>query len=393
MALALGAGPEQLPWIVRAKQDGYRVIALDANPVAQGLFCADQGIVVDIQDVDQVISIARRNSVELTIPSPIGNAIVTLGAVHDALGLPGVSRKSAELCSDKALFSQCMFGTTVNVPREISLTCLEELCSCTTSLQWPMVIKPRFGSGSRGVVVVDEERQIAAMKSNKSLENHYMRGVLAQEFIDGVSLGVDGAVVGEEAIIALIRRKSLTPLPYRVEFQYASPSGIAIDTEARVRSLIQAATKALELEETVFHADLIVRADGEVFLIELSARPSGLMLSSKMVNLATGIDFICEAIRLHAGCETNFSPRYQRPVIVHYWGSGQGTVQAVPEQKALRQVPEVEDVKLGLQLGTRIETPTCVAELLPYGYVVLSSQGDAESEVRMQSVLSSVRIE
>lgn len=393
MALAIGAGQEQLPWILRAKHEGYRVTVLDANPSAPALSCGDQAIVVDIHDVDKVIGIACRYGVELTIPSPIGNAIVTLGAVHDAMGIPGVSKESAQVCSDKAKFSQCMRDAALRVPRETSFDSLDELESYSSRLTWPLVVKPRYGSGSRGVMVINGEREFAEIVANKSSASHYSRGLLAQEFIDGLSLGVDGAVVGKDATVTLIRRKLLTPLPFRVEFQYASPSGISEQAEVKVRTLINAAVKALQLEQTVFHADLIIVPDGEVFLIELSARPSGLMLSSKMVKLATGVDFIGEAIKLHAGYKACFEPKFTRSAIVHYWASRGGTVRTVAETSDLEKIREVEDFKLGVRLGSFVQAPTCVAELLPHGYVVLCDFGDVDSIGKMQSVISSVRIE
>src|SRR5215813_2327997 len=99
--LSIGAGPEQVHSIRVAKSLGHRVIAVDRNPAAPGGSYADSMLAVDIANEAEVVDVARRHGVELVVPAPIGRYLTTVGAVNDALGLRGVSRRSASSCVDK----------------------------------------------------------------------------------------------------------------------------------------------------------------------------------------------------------------------------------------------------------------------------------------------------
>ena len=62
--LFVGAGRHQRRAILRAKQLGLRVVAVDRNPEAAGLQHADEAEVVDFVDVEGVIEVARRFGVD-----------------------------------------------------------------------------------------------------------------------------------------------------------------------------------------------------------------------------------------------------------------------------------------------------------------------------------------
>ena len=62
--LFVGAGRHQRRAILRAKELGLRVVAVDRNPDAPGLQAADVGEAVDFTDVAAVTEVARRHGVD-----------------------------------------------------------------------------------------------------------------------------------------------------------------------------------------------------------------------------------------------------------------------------------------------------------------------------------------
>ena len=60
--LFVGAGRHQRRAILRARELGLRVVAVDRNPEAPGLEHADEAEVVDFVDVEGVIEVGRRTA-------------------------------------------------------------------------------------------------------------------------------------------------------------------------------------------------------------------------------------------------------------------------------------------------------------------------------------------
>ena len=84
------------------------------------------------------------------LTAPIGRYLTSIGAVNDALSLPGITRRMAQLCTDKFLFHEKLaaeglrnchcYSLDGGLKNDISL-----------KLEYPAILKPRYGSGSRGV--------------------------------------------------------------------------------------------------------------------------------------------------------------------------------------------------------------------------------------------------
>ncbi|MBQ4284433.1 MAG: hypothetical protein IJB96_10970, partial [Lachnospira sp.] len=158
-ALVIGASSESRYAIETAKKRGYKVVAFDGNPDAPGLSWADKGIVTDIRDANNILE--HFNSWDMPAPSfvlpvPIGRYLTSTGSVNDALGLKGISHKAANLCTDKYEFHCTLAdaglrnGYCMLIPAGDSADILS-----TDNIPLPFILKPRFGSGSRGVYLVE----------------------------------------------------------------------------------------------------------------------------------------------------------------------------------------------------------------------------------------------
>ena len=85
--LFVGAGRHQRTAIERAQELGLRVVAVDRNGAALGLQAADVGEVVDFQDVDGVIEVARRHAVDGALTVSADRAVPIVAAVAEAVRL------------------------------------------------------------------------------------------------------------------------------------------------------------------------------------------------------------------------------------------------------------------------------------------------------------------
>lgn len=322
-AAVIGAGSEALHTIKKAQEYGLAVAALDGNPDAAGLKTADIAIVVDISDEEAAIEALAKEKPDFVLTAPIGRYLTTTGAVNDALGLPGISKEMAALCTDKLLFHEklnrsglrkchCYAVDTPGLADNIQLT-------------FPSILKPRYGSGSRGIHLLSDREQLKAALSVVSGEPYIL-----EECADGEEYGVDGAVTKDGFHMLLLRRKKNTPFPVRQAVAYFSvPPSDAFWQQAH--DYMVKVADCLNLKDCLLHAD-IIRNEDNPFVIELSARPSGHNLHNLFTPLCTGVDMAEEFIRYRMGLSYSFRPRYTKSMMIHYFDM-QGRVNHVPDRE------------------------------------------------------------
>jgi biotin carboxylase len=379
LVMSVGAGQEQIPTIIKAQEMGYSVLAVDGNRDAPGLSISDEGIVLDIQDEEAVVSLARNHEIAATLPVPIGRPLTTQGAINDSLGLHGVTRAAALNCTNKSMFHACLSKTSVALPKQTVYASLKELRKSDKSVwSFPVVLKPIDSSGSRGVMVASSADEWAVIQ-NKFDDTLYNQGALVQSFVDGRILGLDGAIQDGRAILSLIREKEMTPRPYRVELTHRAPAKLPAAAWESITNSLQTALVALGVEGSAFHADAIWTAENQLILIELSPRPAGVMITSKLVPQCTGIDFLAEAINLQLNGEGCFRATHYRHSLLHYWNHPSGVVKRLPAPHELYKIPNIVEAEIGLREGQFLQTPKSIADLISNGYLLLSA--DSRSQV------------
>jgi len=382
-AAIIGASDEALHTIEKAHEYGLQVIALDGNPRAAGLKAADESIVVDISDEKTVIETLKKKKPDFLLTVPIGRYLTATGAVNDALKLPGLSREMAVLCTDKFRFHERMqeaglrqcrcyewdgsrlkaAGSNVWEEKEDFLR--------APALAFPAILKPRYGSGSRGIrMVFDREGLEAALL--EPLGEPYV----LEECIAGEEYGVDGAVTEDGFQMVLLRRKENTPPPARQAVGYfAVPP--REEFWRQVKGYMAEAVRCLGLRECLLHADIIKSGRGP-FAIELSARPSGHNLHNLFTPLCTGVDMAGEYIKYRMGLAYDFAPRSTRAMMIHYFDL-QGKVSHVPDEEQIGRALEAKllawqcNIREGEELGEASDGHS----LMGRGYFVLEGGNDS----------------
>lgn len=384
-AVIIGASEEALHTIEKAHAYGLWVTALDGNPTAAGLQAADKGLVVDISDEKAAIEAVRSENADFVLTVPIGRYLTTVGAVNDALGLPGISRKTAVLCTDKFLFHQKLQEQNLRLCRCYSVgegkdkrendESAAKIIKGEMPLCYPAILKPRFGSGSRGIHMIGNKGELKAALNEVKGEAYVL-----EECAQGEEYGVDGAVIQDSFHMVLLRKKENTPPPARQAVGYFS----VLPKDPfwhQVYEYLKKVASCLELKECLFHADIIRREEGP-FVIELSARPSGHNLHNLFTPLCTGIDMAEEYIRYRMGFSCHFEAENTKQMMIHYFDM-QGKITQVPDKYQIEQaMAETEAVlvcwECRIREGEEL-SPVCDGHsVMGRGYFVLAGKDQKE---------------
>jgi carbamoyl-phosphate synthase large subunit len=185
---------------------GGRVLAADARPSAAALHAADAHFVVPRCDgpdyVPALLELCRREGVVLVVPT-IDTELPALAAARETFARAGIAvavsgPATVAIAFDKA--ETAAFLSRAGIPAPATLDLAHALAG-GNGFAFPVVLKPRFGSGSVGVHVVrdlDELRFYAARVPRP----------LLQTWAPGVEYTLDVLVApGGDVACAVVRHR------------------------------------------------------------------------------------------------------------------------------------------------------------------------------------------
>ena len=329
-ALVIGASSEACYAINTAKKRGYHVTAFDGNPKAPGLALADTAFVTDIRKPQNIVKLLK-DKPAFVLPVPIGRYLISTGAVNDMLGLKGISKSAAEYCTDKYLFHQKLASESLRSGSCRLITSgtpdTEQMIEANC---FPFILKPRYGSGSKGVYLISskEEWNQTASQVFPAAEDY-----LAETLYKGTEYGADGFIFDGKLSLILIREKMLTKPPFCQCVGYFSlnytENELFYQNTARH---LQKAAETLHMDNCLFHCDFIGDTE-HIDIIEISGRPSGHNLHNLFTPLATGISMIDTYIDFMEGNAFSTMPSAINPLLIGYFDFENCMVQNIPSSE------------------------------------------------------------
>ena len=391
--LCIGAGIEQLPVIRLAQQMGLHVTAVDGDPKAVGLLVAARSRVMDIRNSDAVIQFAKDRNIRCLLPVPLGAILTTVGAVNDALKFRGISEASAQACTDKHVAHHLLTEAGIPIPKFAIATTERDIAAIADrTIGFPVVLKPRSGSGSQGVFVarsISELHDWLPWHLEQRLKNNPSNHTIVEQFIPGQEVGVDGVIVDDQYASLLIRDKEVTDLPFRLPYAFLAPTQLSEATQHHVSAIVARAVAALGLRNCLVHADVILADDGKVYVVDISGRPSGFNISTRMIPEAIGVDPIRQTIQLSLGFAAAFQPMYQRGTVLRMLSAPQGYLHAVEGMEQVRQLPGVVAAETFLHPGDLIQERRTGAAYA-VGYLLTTADTRDEANLLWQQAAQSI---
>lgn len=375
-AAVIGASSESIYAISKAKELGLEVIALDGNAEAPGLREADASFVVDIRDPQKVFEILDQNKPDIVLPVPIGRYLTTTGAVNDHYNLCGISFDAANNCTDKYEFHRLLSEKNLRKAEMYLVSAGTENANADElNFMYPVVVKPRFGSGSRGVKIYNTKEEL---QREFLAELPFDEDYCIETFVDGPEYGVDGVYVDGEFKLILLRGKKNTKPPYRECVGYYSiieaPENAGFIAD--VKKLMQEAGEILGFKNNLVHADIIKDVNGKPFIIETSGRPSGHNLHNLFTPMASGVDVISEFIKLAVpalGLKYSFEPNVDKKMIIRYFDFEDVRINKVPSKEALMKKYPLRAWNCNIKSGMYLGKVTNGASIMGRGFFILEA--------------------
>ncbi len=324
--LFVGAGRHQRRAILRAKELGLRVAAVDGDPDALGLREADIARVVDFADVQAVLRAVRRLRIDGVLTISADRAVPVVAAVAEALGLPGIGVRAAHLMTHKVAMRRELADAGVPQPRFAALRRLSERRRAADEVGFPAVLKPADSGGQRGVFRVESLDEVES-HLHEALAASPTGEAILEEFVDGTEMnGIVIARAGETIPLTLSDRLRPPGIGFGVGWIHVYPATVFGDQLAESERVALHAVRALGLRTGIAFPQLIAAAGGRVVVVECAARvPGGQM--ADLVRHAVGVDLIEVQLRMALGEELPDElvlPKFRQPLAVRFLTASPG---------------------------------------------------------------------
>lgn len=370
--MLLGGAAHIVPVIEAAHRHSIYVITVDYLPDNTAHKYSDEYVNVSIIDKEAVLQAAQEHDIDGIVSFGTDPGVETAAYVQEQMHLPLLGPyQSARILQNKDLFRAFMQEHGFNVPKSKGFASKEEALGDMSWYEFPMIVKPADGSGSKGVTRVDNETELI-----KALDIAFGRSrcgrVIVEAFIekDGCSSDCDAfSIRGELKSIYYSSQyfDNNSSNPY-TPAAYCWPSTFTGEQRQYLTSEIQRMLRLLNMGTTVYNIETRIGKDGTPYIMEVTPRGGGNRLS-EMVRFMTGVDYI-EANVLGAIGET---PVVEQKPIEGYWAEvilhadRRGLFDGV--SVSLDMQPFIVEVSPTIAIGQEIEPFTCASDAI--GTVVL----------------------
>ena len=308
--LMLGGGFLQNYVIKKAKELGYYVHVLDANPNAIGFNYADEHETINIVDEEACLDYARKHNINGVLTAATDYSIFSMSRIASELNLPGINYESAKLIKNKAAVRKCLFEANADdTGYSYEIHNIDEANEIKDKINYPVMVKPCDGSGSRGASRVDLSDDFVNA-CIFAMDGSITHRAVAEPFINGKEYGVESFVDNGSIHILAVMQKEMTQPPYYAELGHAIPSGLSEELETKVKECVTKALIALNVNHGSVNMDLLITNDGNVHIIDIGARMGGNLIGSHIIPIGTGIDYMGNMIKAAVGDATDFNPKF-----------------------------------------------------------------------------------
>lgn len=305
----IGANYLQLPLVQKANAMGFQTHCF---AYLDGAVCKEhcyKFYEISIIEKDKILAICRELKIDGVISIASDLAVITVNYIAHHLNLPGNPLEYSSIVTNKYEMKTAFSNNEIPVANFAKGNTLEELN--LSSFRFPIIIKPSDRSGSLGVSVIDERKNLESAFKH-AFDHSFNKQIIAEEFITGRELSVETiSYLGHHTILAYTDKTTTGP-PSFVETEHHQPANLSPELSLKINTLVHKALDTLNIVNGASHVELFIKQNKEVVINEIGARMGGDFIGSHLVELSTGYDYLKSVIDIATGIEPEYTRKTKK---------------------------------------------------------------------------------
>ncbi|MBP9884890.1 MAG: alpha-hydroxy-acid oxidizing protein [Leptospiraceae bacterium] len=372
--LIIGGGLLQVPVIETAKSMKLKVVVADMNPESPGFKIADEKMIMSTKDIEGMVREAKRFFEKEPVHGVMTagtDASMTVAAVANALGLPGIRYVDAEAASNKVKMRKRLKEHNVPIPEFAPVWTIQDARDALDTLKFPLVIKPSDNMGARGVIKVNNREELHA--AFKHAKKYSPTGeVILEEFMPGPEVSVDALSWNGNIRMTGIADRIIEREPYFIEVGHNMPSKFSKEILDEIEDVMTRGMRALGINLGAGKGDIKITPQG-VKVGEIAARLSGGFMSAYTYPLSTGVNLYRGAILIALGEEPDdLEPKLNLVSIERSLIASPGKIVSISGIEEAKEIEGVNEIFLQSKVGDIITDPTNNIE--KSGHIIITAQ-------------------
>jgi biotin carboxylase len=388
--LVIGAGHLQVDTIKRIRELGFEAYCADANPLAEGFQYAGGYKVIDVLDKDACLAYAKELEIDGVMTAAATVTLPTVAFIAKQLGLTATSQKAAAIATSKYEIKKRLSDNKLNISGKfLEIGNISEMEGIKKYLEFPCVVKPSDGSGSKGITIVNNSNELERAAEHAFNESRSKR-IYFEKFIEGDEYGVECFVYENRVYVLGILKKIMTQYPTCSELGHRVPSGLPEEIESKIKLQVTKALEALYVTFGSVNIDLILSdKENEPYIIDLGMRIGGNLIATHIIPFSTGIHIIDRTIQAVVGEKICIETLFEKPVATRLIILKPGVIKQIGNISALIDYTGILDVVFTKKVGDTsreyiVNSDTC-------GWVVATGETASEAEKNAEDAYCKIK--
>ena len=331
-----------------------------------------------------LISLGRRVDAVLAVDD---HGLELAALLRERLGLPGNPAQAVRGTRDKLAFRSLLQAHEFHCPPFRAAAGEAEAMALARSVLYPVVVKARRLSASRGVIRADDAASLVhAISQVRRIQAAADReaarlGVIVEGFIPGDEFALEGLLVdGALRVLALFDKPDPLNGPYFEETLYVTPSRLPATTQAAIAGEVQRACTLAGLVSGPVHAEMRLNGMG-IWLLEVAARTIG-GLCSRMLSHRLGMPLEELVLRHALGMPVPSAEDEEAAGVMMIPVPARGIFGGATGLAAAFAVPGVSDIRITAQPGQLVAPPPVGSGYLGFIFARAATPQAAEAALR-----------
>ena len=347
-----GLGKYQLNGINELRNNNFNIIGFDEHRYPYSKKSVDIFYQVSFLNTKQILNICLKKNVKYLFSFNTEAPLNLISVLNKELNLPGYQKKNIELIADKINLRK-FFKSRMNLkkPKFIYHDHLKEIQQ-KKELDYPIVCKPNFGSGSRGVFLAKNHVELNKLfKLNKKFYKN--QKILLEEFIDSDEFAVEGWIYKKKFIFGCLSKKMRTKPPYLLDrnliINYQNSN-----MKKKIISFLNKFIKKSNINNMPIHFEFF-KKKGNIIPVDISLRGAGFgvysIILSKIMRQST--DEIL--INLILNRKIYFNKPNKNIYFLNFFNTNKkGVFQGIKNLKKLMNLNSFQEIDLYKKKGSAV---------------------------------------